>query len=91
MQKCCQEHPRFADLVKEIKCPSTPDQQHISEILHKPINRMQRNSLVLLVSRSTVLVLLECLAILFEIPTKLEAHLSESACDYPKTGVIIVG
>ena len=33
--------------VQEIKCPSAEEMMHLEAILHKPINRMQRNSLLL--------------------------------------------
>lgn len=33
--------------IQEIKCPSTQEMMHLEAILHKPINRMQRNSLLL--------------------------------------------
>lgn len=37
----------FISNVQEIKTPSAAEKQHLEEILHRPITRMQRNSLVL--------------------------------------------
>ncbi|XP_067940389.1 active breakpoint cluster region-related protein-like isoform X2 [Watersipora subatra] len=47
LKRCCQENKSFEDLVNLIKCPSTGEMHHLQEILHKPINRIQRNSLLL--------------------------------------------
>jgi breakpoint cluster region protein len=47
IQRCAQENPQFQELTKVIKCKGINESSSLEEILHKPVVRIQRNTLVL--------------------------------------------
>ncbi|CAH1801983.1 unnamed protein product, partial [Owenia fusiformis] len=47
MKKCCQENQEFQNLIKEIKLKGVAESASLEELLHKPVVRVQRNTLVL--------------------------------------------
>ncbi|ELU10553.1 hypothetical protein CAPTEDRAFT_194022, partial [Capitella teleta] len=47
VHKCWQENPQFKDLTADIKCKDSAEKPNLEELLHKPVVRFQRNTLVL--------------------------------------------